>query len=94
MGDGPKPNGPAQPPTFDPARDVTIYIEDLQKTIAIATALLKSRRKVDLRGLDNAIGVLCAKTLDLMPDEGRMLRPALIELSRALDALIAALPPR
>ena len=38
--------------------------------------------------------MLCAKTLDLMPDEGRMLRPALIEFVRALDGLIAVTPPK
>lgn len=94
MADEPKSGGPARPAAYDPARDLAIHIEDLQKTIAIATALSKSRRKVDLAGLEHAIGVLCAKTLDLMPDEGRTLRPALIEFVRALDGLIAVTPPK
>ena len=94
MHNGPNSDGPAQPASFDPAHAVARYIEDLRKTIAVATALTKARRRIDLAGLEQAVGVLCAKTLDLMPDEGRALRPALINLVQALDALIAAMPPR
>jgi len=94
MRNGANSDGPAQPATFDPARDVAVYIDDLLKTIAVATAPTKSGRRVDLAGLDQSVGVLCAKTLDLMPDEGRKLRASLLDLLRALDALIAAVPPK
>ena len=92
MRNGSNSDEPTKPASFDPARDVAGYIADLLKTIALATALTKAGRRVDLAGLEHAVGVLCAKTLDLMPNEGRALRPALIELVRALDALMAAMP--
>lgn len=94
MRNGANSDGPAQPASFDPARDVAAYIDDLRKTVTLSTALTKSGRRVDLAGLEQAVGVLCAKALDLMPHEGRTLRPALLELLQALDALIAAMPPK
>jgi len=94
MRNGENSDGPPPTASFDPARDVAAYIDDLRKTVALSTALTKSGRQVDLAGLEQAVGVLCAKALDLMPHEGRTLRPALLELLQALDALIAAMPPK
>ena len=94
MRDGANSDEPPRPASFDPAGGVAAYIDDLRKTIALATALTKSGRQVDLAGLEHAVGVLCAKALDLMPQEGRALRPALLDLLQALDTLIAAMPPK
>ena len=52
--------------------------------------LVDSNREVDLTGLDREIGLLCAKTLDLPPDEGRRIRPRLIALSGSVEALSRA----
>jgi hypothetical protein len=58
----------------------------------LARAMLEASRTVDLTGLDDGIGRLCAAALDLPPAEGRQLRPTLealrCELER-LDALLA-----
>jgi hypothetical protein len=61
------------------------------KTIGIACALAESGRAIDLTGLDHQVGLLCAKSLDLPPDEGRCVRPRLIALSGAMEALSRAL---
>ena len=81
------------PASFDPVQTLTVYIEDLKKTIALATTLTKAGRKVDLSGLEHSVGIVCAKALDLMPDQGRTLRPALVALAAALDALSIASRP-
>ena len=88
---GPDPSPFASPSSYDPVQTLSSSIDDLNKTIVMAIALTKAGRNVDLAGLEHSVGVLCAKTLDLMPDEGRSLRPALIALSAELDALVAAI---
>ena len=91
----PDPERPASldPASFDPVQALTVYIEDLKKTIALATTLTHAGRKVDLSGLEHSVGIVCAKALDLMPDQGRTLRPALVALAAALDALSIASRP-
>ena len=59
-------------PPHDPAALQQALAEQVQRTVAIARALAGSGRRVDLAGLDQAVGLLCAKTLDLPPDQGRL----------------------
>jgi hypothetical protein len=40
------------------------------------------------------MGFVCARTLDLPPDEGRALQPELVGLGAAIDALTASLAAR
>ena len=61
--------------------------EELTKTIDLACALGECGRAIDLTGFDRQIGLLCAKSLDLPPDEGRCMRPRLVALCGAIDAL-------
>lgn len=56
-------------------------------TIAVATGLASTGRDVDLAGIEVATGRLCAQVLDLAPDEGSRLRPALCSLDQSLVAL-------
>ena len=68
--------------------------EEVQRvlgTVAVAAGLAAGHRTVDLTGLDMATGALCARVLDLAPEEGRTLRPALTELDNKLQQLAAAL---
>lgn len=65
--------------------------EQVQRIVAISRALAGSGRRVDLAGLDGAVGLLCAKTLDLPPDQGRLARPQLAAILAELDLLGAAL---
>ncbi len=64
----------------------------LDATLRTSEALLRTARAVDLRGLDVEVGRLCAASLDLPPDQGKILRQSLAELLDRLDALQAALP--
>lgn len=70
---------------------VRALADELTKTIDLARALAESGRTVDLTGFDRDIGLLCAKSLDLPPDDGRRIRPRLIALSGTLEGLSRAL---
>jgi hypothetical protein len=73
--------------TYDSLAAVRSMADELVEMIGMARVLAASGRVVDLTGLDQQIGLLCAKSLDLPPDEGRGLRPSLIVLSGAMEAL-------
>jgi hypothetical protein len=60
-------------------------------TLQIARALIESQRVVDLAGLDQEIGRICAKALDLPPALGHALRADLVHLLEAVDGLSQAL---
>ena len=75
----------------DPIAAVSALATELTQTIGLACALAEAGRAIDLTGLDHRVGLLCAKSLDLPPDEGRRVRPRLIALSGAMDALSRAM---
>lgn len=62
-------------------------------TLRLAGALARGGRRLDLAGLDQMIGRLCAQALDLPPDQGRRLRPRLAALLADLDRLATDLTP-
>ena len=64
-------------------------------TLRMAHALAETCGGIDLAGLEQEIGRLCAAALDLPPSEGRTLRPLLEAVLDELDELSAclALPP-
>jgi len=68
--------------------------DELTNIVGVARALVEGGRTVDLAGLDRQVGLLCAKTLDLPPDEGRRLRPRLIALSATVETLLRAMAAR
>jgi hypothetical protein len=68
--------------------------EELAQTVGVAQALAESGRVIELTGLDERIGLLCAKSLDLPSADGRRLRPHLIVLSAAIEALSRVLSER
>jgi hypothetical protein len=59
--------------------------------LRLAEGIVAAGRQVDLAGLEDRIGLVCAQALDLPPDEGVRLRPGLVALLRDLDALAVAL---
>ncbi len=73
--------------SYDSLAAVRAMADELTETIGMARVLAASGRVVDLTGLDQQIGLLCAKSLDLPPHEGRDLRPNLIVLSVAMETL-------
>jgi len=91
--------GFAEPSGFPMAETPLARVLDLasglRDTLGVARALAETGRRLDLAGLDSQIGLLCARTLDLEPDEGRTARVELIRLRAELDALAAVLsrPP-
>jgi hypothetical protein len=78
---GPEPDAPS----------VRHLADGIAATLRMARAMVEGQRDVDLQGLDGMIGLLCARALDLPPDQGRALRPRLIELLADVDALAGAL---
>ena len=63
------------------------FLEDLGNTVAVARTLVQEGHRVDLTGFDVQVGLLCAKALDLPPEEGRLLRPDLVEFLATVDSL-------
>lgn len=53
---------------------------ELRGTLRVATALVEGGRAIDLAGLEEQIGRLCAAALDVAPDCGRRLRADLVAL--------------
>ena len=68
-------------------------IQQVATTIALANGLAASGRAVDLAGLDQLAGRLCARILDLPPAEGQAVRPALVALQQSLEALARTMQP-
>ena len=69
----------------------------LGRTLAVARGLVLAGRRVELTGVDDGIGLLCAKTLDLVAPDGRPMLPHLYELLSQVDRLMLALrenPPQ
>ena len=74
-----------------PLAAVRACLEQLGHTVGIAHRLVLAGKHVDLTGLDADMGFVCARALDLPPDEGRALRRELINLRSEIEALTAAL---
>ena len=89
---GSLPGFPAATPPA--ANSVDQMADGVGATLRVARSLLQSGRQVDVEGLDRIIGVLCARTLDLPPEQGRIVRPRLAILLRELDALGVAMQPQ
>ncbi len=68
-------------------------IAAVASTLRLARSLLGTGRAIDIDGLDRMIGVLCARALDLPPEQGRIVRPNLALLLMELDTLSIALQP-
>ena len=92
-------SGFAEPAGF-PQPDAPIawvreYAGGLARTLGLAGALVEAGRRIDLAGLDSQVGLLCARALDLDPEEGRQVRADLMALRDIVDTLAALLarPP-
>jgi hypothetical protein len=66
----------------------------LLRTVRIAAALVAAGRTVDLDGIDDLIGRLCARALDLPPEQGLLLTDDLRRLLTESDTLHARLSGR
>ena len=72
-----------------PADRAVAAAEAVAGTLRMALLLAESRRRIDLAGLEEEVGRLCAAALDLPPEEGRAMRPLLLGVLAELDALAA-----
>jgi hypothetical protein len=80
----PPPSGPPSP-----SDRVAALVEALLATLRLARVLAQSQRRIDLAGLDQEVGRLCAAALDLPPTEGQAMRPHLAAVLAELNALSA-----
>ena len=76
---------------FDPEAEVLALAEQTARMIAVAQALVVSQRHVDVQGLHDHVGLLCAKALDLPTSKTGFLKLELKRLVSGLDALTASM---
>ncbi|MGE4047669.1 MAG: hypothetical protein AB7F35_22610 [Acetobacteraceae bacterium] len=67
------------------------FLDDLENAITLARTLVEDGQQVDLTGFDRQVGLLCAKVLDLPPEQGRLVRSDLAVLLAGVDALTGCL---
>jgi hypothetical protein len=65
--------------------------QSLTGTLRMARALAQSGRRIDVAGIAEPIGLLCAKSLDLPPEQGREMRGVLMALRQEVDLLAESL---
>ncbi len=75
----------------DPQTQAAAMADAACGVLRMARSLVQSRRTIDLGGLQDSVGRLCAATFDLPYDEGRAIRPKLAAVLAELDALETAL---
>jgi hypothetical protein len=78
----------ASPASVDAVRALA---DELTKLVGVACEFVIAGHTIDLTGLNDQVGLLCAKSLDLPRDAGRGIRPRLIALSGSMEALSRAL---
>jgi len=66
-------------------------VESLLAMVRLARALAEAGETIDLKGLDDQVGRLCARILDLPLADGRAMRNDLKTLQQETDALRASL---
>ena len=59
------------------------------RAMGIARAMIGAGRVLDLTGIDDGIGLLCAQVLDLPPQEGKAMLFQLEELRAQTDEVAA-----
>jgi hypothetical protein len=75
----------------DPVGQLVTLAERLSRTAAVARALIMAGRTVDLAGIEDGIGLLCAKSLDLPRENAREILPAMHALLAQLASLTTAI---
>jgi hypothetical protein len=77
--------------TSAPLMELRAFTDGVTQTLSVARGLVEAGRYVDLAGLQDEVGLLCAKALDLPPAEGRAIRGDLATLLARVEALSGAL---
>ena len=81
----------AHPAFSDDLVALSTMAEGLLQSLRLARVLAGQGRPVELDGMQDSVGLLCAKAIDLTPNEGHALRVGLIALREELDQLSATL---
>jgi len=71
--------------------ELQMFADGVTQTLGVARGLVEAGRYVDLAGLEDQLGLLCAKALDLPPGDGRTMRVELIAMLARVEALSTAL---
>jgi hypothetical protein len=87
----PSPDPHTSSPRTTPLGSARDLAQGISGTLRMARALAEAGRPIDLAGLDDPVGLLCAKSLDLPPAQGRQMRVLLIALRQEIDVLSAVL---
>jgi hypothetical protein len=74
-------------PAYLPEQRVAELASRLLRTLGVARALAESGRELDLRGIEDGVGQLCAQTLDLPTPEARCMVVRLREVLGQVDTL-------
>ena len=85
---------PPPPGDADRVAAARARAQSLMATLRLARTLVEAGRPVDLAGLDDQMGRLCATVMDLPSVQGRALRDDLIMLRTDAEALHMALQAR
>jgi hypothetical protein len=71
--------------------ELRAFADGVTQTLGVARGLVEAGRCVDLAGLEDQVGLLCAKALDLPPAEGRSMLAELVATLARVEALSVAL---
>ncbi len=71
----------------DAEQELMILTDQTFQMVAIVQTLVASHRHVDLAGLENQIGLICAKALDLPAGRTGLVRMELRRLRDVMDEL-------
>ncbi len=71
----------------DSEQELMILADQTIRMVTVVQTLVTSQRHVDLDGLQDQIGLLCAKALDLSPGRTGLVRMELRRLRDAMDEL-------
>jgi len=74
-------------PAYLPEQHVAELGSRIARTLGVARALAQSGRQLDLRGIEDGVGRLCAQTLDLPPRDAHSMVFMLREILAQVDAL-------
>jgi hypothetical protein len=67
------------------------FADGVTQTLDVARGLVEVGPSVDLAGLEDQVGLLCAKALDLSPAGGRIILAELVTTLARVEALSVAL---
>jgi hypothetical protein len=71
--------------------ELRAFADGVTQTLGVARGPVEAGRSVELAGLEDQVGLLCAKALDLPPAEGRIMLAELATTLARVEALSVAL---